>query len=105
MEIIYWNKKVGEFIKDLDRITISRVIKSIRALGAYGHLLDMPDSKSLGKGLFELRTQGKRKVRILYIFHKNRACIVHAFVKKAWKINIRDIVYARRVQKQIVELA
>ena len=105
MEIIFWNPKVDEFIKELDRITISRVIKLIRALEKYGHLLDMPDSKSLGKGLFELRTQGKRKVRILYIFHINRAYIVHGFVKKAWKINIRDMVYARRVQKQIVELA
>ncbi len=94
-----------KFIEELDYITSSRATKSINFLREYGYLLDMPDSKSLGKGLFELRTQGKVKVRILYIFHKNRAWIIHGFVKKAWKINIRDINYARQIQKEINLLA
>ncbi len=105
MEIIYWNKKVEKFIDELDNITSSRARGSINLLEEYGNLLDMPDSKSLGKGLFELRTQGKVKVRILYIFHKDRAWIIHGFVKKAWKINIRDIHYARQVQKEIINIA
>lgn len=104
MEIIYWNKKVDEFINGLDDLTASRTYKSIGLLKEQGHLLDMPDSKSLGKSLFELRTQGKRKVRILYIFHKNKAYLIHGFVKKAWKISMKDIGYARRVQKEIIEL-
>ncbi len=105
MEIIYWNEKVEKFIKDLDRITSSRALNLLNLLQEYGHLLDMPDSKSLSKGLFELRTQGKIKVRILYIFHKNRAYVIHGFIKKAWKISSKDIDYARRVQKEVVELA
>jgi phage-related protein len=105
MEIIYWNKKVERFMHDLDRVTSSRAIDLIDLLEELGHLLDMPDSKSLSKGLFELRTQGKVKVRILYIFHNNKAYIIHAFVKKAWKINVKDINYARRIQKEIMELA
>lgn len=76
MEIIYWND-----------------------------LLGMPDSKSLGKGLFELRTIGKKQVRILYIFHNNKAYIVHGFIKKAWRISLNDISYARRIQKEVVGLA
>ena len=105
MEIIYWNKKVERFINDLDDLTSSRVAKSINLLEEHGHLLDMPDSKSLGKGLFELRTQGKVKVRITYIFHDNKAYIIHGFVKKAWKISVKDINYARRIRKEIIELA
>lgn len=104
MEVIYWNEKVEKFIDNLDRITSSRVLNSISLLEKYGHLLDMPDSKSLGKGLFELRTQGKIKVRILYIFHKNKAYIVHIFIKKAWRISSRDIDYSRSIQKEVMRL-
>jgi len=64
----------------------------------------MPDSKSLGKGLFELRTHGKIKVRVLYIFHKDKIYIIHAFIKKAWKINTRDVDYARKIQSEIIRL-
>lgn len=105
MEIIYWNKNIERFLIDLDKITLSRVLNSVNLLEKYGHMLDMPDSKSLSRGLFELRTQGKVKVRILYIFHKNRAYIIHGFVKKSWKISIKDITYARRIQKEIIEVA
>ena len=105
MEIIYCNEKIKDFIKNLDQITSSRVRNSILLLSIHGHLLDMPDSKSLGKGLFELRTQGKIKVRLLYIFYNNKAYILHGFIKKAWKINIRDIRYAREIQKEIIKFA
>jgi len=105
MEIIFWNEKLDKFINGLDDLTISRVRHGLRLLEEYGHLLDMPDSKSLGKGLFELRTQGKIKVRILYIFSKNRVYLIHGFVKKAWKISARDIMYARKIQKEVIALA
>ncbi len=55
--------------------------------------------------MFELRTQGKIKVRILYIFHRTKAYLIHGFVKKASKMSIKDIVYARGIQKEIVALA
>jgi phage-related protein len=105
MEIIFWNKKVDDFVNDLDDLTASRVRNCLRLLEEHGHLLGMPDSKSLGKGLFELRTQGRIKVRMLYIFHKNKVFIIHGFVKKAWKISLNDISYSRRIQKEVVELA
>lgn len=105
MEIIFWNDKFDDFINNLDDLTISRVRHSLRLLREHGHLLDMPDSKSLGRGLFELRTQGKIRVRILYVFHKNRVYVIHGFVKKAWKISIKDMSYARRIQKDVIELA
>jgi len=105
MEIIFWNKKVDDFVNDLDDLTASRVRNCLRLLEEHGHLLGMPDSKSLGKGLFELRTQGRIKVRMLYIFHKNKVFIIHGFVKKAWKISLTDISYSRRIQKEVVELA
>ena len=105
MEIIFWNEKIDKFINKLDRITSARVRKTIKALEKFGHLLSMPDSKSLGRGLFELRTLGKSQIRILYVFHNNKAYIVHSFIKKAWKISLRDISYAREIQKEVMRLA
>ena len=105
MEIIYWNEKVQEFINGLDKITSSRVKKTINSLEKFGYLLGMPDSKSLGKGLFELRTLGKNQIRILYVFYNNKVYIIHGFIKKAWRISLKDISYARRIQKEVVELA
>ncbi len=94
-----------KFINNLDRITSARVRKTINSLERVGYLLGMPDSKSLGKGLFELRTLGKNQVRILYVFHNGKAVIIHCFVKKRWNISSKDINFARRVQKEIMELA
>ncbi|MCX6718948.1 MAG: type II toxin-antitoxin system RelE/ParE family toxin [Candidatus Taylorbacteria bacterium] len=105
MEIYFWNEKINRFIEDLDDLTITHIRHCLLLLREHGHLLEMPDSKALGKGLFELRTQGKVKVRILYIFHKDKAYLIHGFVKKAWKISLRDIAYARKIQKEIVRLA
>ncbi|MEK7463895.1 MAG: type II toxin-antitoxin system RelE/ParE family toxin [Patescibacteria group bacterium] len=105
MEVIYYNEKVKGFIRSLDAISASRTRKTIGLLEEYGNLIGMPDSKSLGGGLFELRTLGKKKVRILYIFHNGKVCIIHGFIKKAWKIDVKDIKYARRVQKEINKLA
>ena len=104
MEIVYWNDKVQRLIKDLDKSTTSRVGNVINLLTLHGNLLDMPDSKSLGHGLFELRTHGKPQIRILYIFHNDKAYIVHGFIKKTWKIQFRDLRYARKIQDQIRQL-
>ena len=105
MEIIFWNPKVERFIDDLDDLTASHVRHCLRLLKEHGHLLDMPDSKSLGKGLFELRTQGKIKIRILYVFHNNKAYLIHCFIKKVWKIRTRDIDYAKKIQRELIKLA
>ncbi len=105
MEVVYWSEKVERFIKNLDSNTAFRAKNSVDLLREHGHLIDMPDSKSLGKGLFELRIQGKIKVRFFYIFHRDKAYLIHGFVKKSWKIPIRDILYARKIQMLIIGLA
>lgn len=104
MEIIDVNNRIKNFMSGVDVVTSARVKKTMDALKIHGHLLGMSDSKSLGRGLFELRTLGKTQIRIIYIFHKNKVYFIHIFIKKFWKINIRDIEYARRIQKEITRL-
>jgi len=104
VEIIDVNNKIKDFMNALDKPSFARVKKTVDMLKKHGHQLDMPDSKSLGRGLFELRTLGKIQVRILYIFHKNDVYLIHIFIKKFWKIGSKDIEYARRIQKEIIRL-
>ena len=105
MEVIYWNAKVEQFIKSLNNKTSMRVDRTVGVLERIGHLIEMPDSKSLGRGLFELRIHGKRQVRIIYLFKGNKAYILHGFVKKTGAISRRDMDYARRIQKEVMTLA
>src|SRR3989338_6361835 len=101
MEVIYWNERIEKFIENLDDETSARVDRTIGVLERVGHLIAMPDSKSLGKGLFELRIHGRRQVRIIYLFKKGKAYIVHGFVKKTGQILYGDMEHARNAQKEI----
>lgn len=104
MEVILWNDKVEKFILGLDVVTKVRVKKTLDVLQEKGNLLGMPDSKPLGTGLFELRTHGRRQVRILYMFRNGKAYVIHGFIKKAWKISKKDIDHGRRIQSEVMRL-
>lgn len=68
MKVIYATDKIEDFINSQNKETNARIKNLINLLQTEENLLDMPDSKSLGNGMFELRLQGKIKIRILYIF-------------------------------------
>ncbi|MBI3634136.1 MAG: type II toxin-antitoxin system RelE/ParE family toxin [Candidatus Yonathbacteria bacterium] len=101
MEIAYLPKAKG-FIEKLDDILLERVLSSVDFLEKYGALLEMPLSKPLGKGLFELRIVGNIHIRIFYCFHKNTAYILHAIVKKQQVIPKKEIDFARKVMREVV---
>jgi phage-related protein len=82
---------VDDFIRSLEKPTISKVLKAIDLLEEFGNLLRMPHSKNVGGGVFELRARGKQEVRLLYGFRNQNAHIVHGFVKKAQRISTREL--------------
>jgi len=51
----------------------------------------MPFAKRVDKRLWELRTSGKQKVRILYSIEKNRTYVVSWFIKKTQKIPVKEL--------------
>ena len=73
---------IQKFILKLDKQTKAKVYRTIGLLGEYGNNLPMPHSKSLGSGLFELRTHGKKEIRLLYGFDTEGAIVIYGFVKK-----------------------
>jgi phage-related protein len=56
-----------------------------------GLRLKMPFAKKIGNKLWELRTSGKQKVRIIYSIEGNQIYLIHWFIKKTQKIPIKEL--------------
>ncbi|MFA6515141.1 MAG: type II toxin-antitoxin system RelE/ParE family toxin [Candidatus Paceibacterota bacterium] len=83
--------EIDKFIFKLDAQTQARVLRYIGLLEKYGNKLEMPYSKSLHGGLFELRIKGNKQVRIIYCFYKGKIYLLNAFIKKTNKIPKKEI--------------
>lgn len=103
MEIIYANSKIEVFIKKVNKNLGARIEKTIDILERCGNEIEFPHSKSIGRGLFELRTEGNPQARIIFMFHKDHAYLLHIFMKKEQKIRKSDIEAALRVKKIVLE--
>ncbi len=90
MKVIYDNS-VEKSIDELEKPTISKVVRMIILLGQYGVELRMPHAKKITHGLYELRIRGRQEVRIFYIFRKNYVALLHLFIKKSQKTPPKEI--------------
>ncbi|MEK9156901.1 MAG: type II toxin-antitoxin system RelE/ParE family toxin [Patescibacteria group bacterium] len=101
MEVYFAFPDLVEYVNELDSTTHVKVGRTLEALQKYGSEIGMPYSKMIDKNLFELRTQGKKRVRILYAFHQDMAVILLIFVKKTKKIPIREIELAKTRKRDL----
>ncbi len=88
MNIRFVDDAIDRFIHSLEAETIAKVLRMIDLLERFGHELGMPHSKSIGKGIFELRIRGVQEVRLLYCFHNGDAVLLHGFVKKSPNLHL-----------------
>ncbi len=102
MKVVYATPKIENFLKILDNVFLARVLKTIDLLEKYGQSLGMPHSKSIRRGLFELRILGDKQIRISYIFYEKSAYLLHIFRKKTGKITKKDINYAIRLKNKLL---
>ncbi len=94
----YWSENksknsISHWLKNLSDREFKSVTKEIELLKLYGNLLQMPHSKSLGKGIFELRER-KNGLRIYYCFRPNQIIILLIAGNKASQK--KDIEIARK---------
>lgn len=80
-----------KFINKLDDDGKARLSRDISFLKENGSKLRMPMAKRIDKQLWELRTNGKQKVRILYSIKGVQVYIVHWFIKKTIKIPNKEL--------------
>lgn len=81
-----------------------RTIKLIEKLENFGQL-QMPYSRSLKNGLFELRSFERNNIaRTIYVYQQSKTIFVlHAFVKKTEKTPINALRIARNRLKEMLE--
>ena len=92
------DKPVELFLDSLDVKMRVKALGSIDILAEYGSSLREPYSKSMGKGLFELRIKFASDItRIFYFFIVDHNIILtNGFVKKTRKTPPEEIALARK---------
>ena len=80
-----------------------RIVGRDIATAEFGWPVGMPLSRSLGGGLYEIRSNisGKRIARVIFLLHKGRMVLLHGFVKKSQKTPKSDLDLARQRAKEI----
>jgi phage-related protein len=90
-----WLKALSE----KDRKIIGEDVKFVE----FGWPVGMPLCRSLGTGLWEVRsqlTQG-RISRVLFCIHDGRMVLLHAFIKKTQRTSDADLALALKRKKEI----
>jgi len=100
MEIILLDS-VEVFLLSLTEKEIAKVIRAIELLNEFGNNLGMPHSKHLSDRLLELRIRGTREIRIFYCFHKSKAILLHACIKKTQKTLDKELLRARITKEHL----
>ena len=90
------NEPVREWLKGLtkaEKKTIGGDIKTVQL----GWPLGMPLVKSLGGGLWEIRSRLAEKIaRVFIAVHKNNIVLFHGLIKKSRQIPKKDLELARK---------
>jgi phage-related protein len=103
MQVIFFNKKVEKFFNSIEEQFKPRLRKTFELLEERNAKLEMPHSKPLGRGLFELRIMGTSHIRFIHAFHLDIIWILHGFIKKTNKIPKGEISYAQRQLKLLLQ--
>jgi phage-related protein len=93
---------VRQWLKDqpeADRRVLGRDI----ATAEFGWPLGMPLYRSLGAGLWELRSNlsSHRIARVIFCVADGRMVLLHGFIKKTQKTPLADLALARKRQKEV----
>jgi phage-related protein len=84
-----------------DRKIVGRDIQMVE----FGWPLGMPYCRSLGQGLWEVRSDltGGRIGRVLFSIAEGRMVLLHGFVKKRQKTPAADLELARKRMREVSE--
>jgi len=95
---------VREWLKSFppeDRFTIGIDIKTVE----FGWPIGMPTCRSLGGGIWEVRSDlsGGRIARVLFSIQRNEMYLLNGFIKKTQKTPLQEIELARQRLREIAQ--
>ena len=97
------NMPVREWLLSLDRED-RRIIGEDIATVEFGYPIGMPVCRSLGNGLYEVRSDisDGKIARVIFIMKRGDMVLLHGFIKKTQKTPKQDIDLAAKRAKEIV---
>ena len=103
-EIEYYNEKVAEAILKLPDGLLARYLRLTDLMMEFGPNLGLPHTKSLERGLFELRIKGKEGIaRVFYCTSRGkRIVMLHSYMKKSNKTPKKELKIARKRRKEVM---
>jgi len=84
-------KEFERFLSKINKTSRVRLVRDMSFLKEHGSTLRMPFSKKIHSQLYELRTSGKQRVRIIYAIKGSQIYLVHWFVKKTQKMPQKEL--------------
>ncbi|MCC7461613.1 MAG: type II toxin-antitoxin system RelE/ParE family toxin [Gammaproteobacteria bacterium] len=96
------NEPVREWLKVLDEAD-RRIVGQDIATAEYGWPVGMPVCRSLGKGLYEIRSDicHGRITRVIFCVAEERMVLLHGFIKKTQKTPKADLDLALKRKKEV----
>lgn len=98
------NEPVRDWLKELppdDRRAIGQDLQRVQ----YRWPVGMPLARSLGRGLWEVRTNlaSNRIARVIFCFHDDELVALSGFIKKSRKTPAAELVLATERMKELSE--
>ena len=103
--IEYYNKTVENAVLNLPAGLLARYLRLADMMLEFGPDLGRPHTKSIKKGLFELRIKGKEGIARVFYCTKigNKIIMLHVFIKKTQKIPKNQLKIANDRMKEVKE--
>ncbi|MCL4867520.1 MAG: type II toxin-antitoxin system RelE/ParE family toxin [Anaerolineae bacterium] len=97
-EILYYNEDVQEVLNDWPVGIRAFYARVTERMITFGPNLGMPFTRSIGKGLFEIRARGKEGIGRAFFctIVDQRIVILHAFIKKSQKTPKKELDIAHQ---------
>ena len=104
-EILYYDKDVQDIINAWPVGIRAYYARITERIVIFGPNLGLPFTRSLGKGLLEIRARGKEGIGRAFfcMIVDRRIVILHAFIKKSQKTPKKELEIARRRTADVLE--
>ena len=94
-EIKFFSNDIENFISDLEKPAIAKLIRGIDLLETYSSRIGMPWVKNISKNLYELRIKGKQEIRIFFTERDKQIILLSVYKKQTNKAPVRELEKAK----------
>ena len=102
-KVAFYSPSLEKDLMDLPAGFLARFLRYAERMEVHGPDLGMPHTRSMGKGLFELRLKSAEGIaRVFYCtVVGQRIVMLHQFVKKSDRTPVKELEIARKRMKEM----